>query len=94
VDHIIRVDEDGGAPFDERNYLSLCTGHHNRKSAMEGKGMFAGLPHTLNRHGEKIPTPGARAQVIRKLKGLKVSAWPCPFFSCELERRNPGGGVG
>jgi len=66
TDHVIRVD-DGGAFWDERNYMALTKAMHDRKSSLEGKGVFDALPYVLNENGEKIPTPEAKQMVVKKL---------------------------
>lgn len=71
VDHIIRLDE-GGALTDDRNLMSLggvgshCK-HHEKKSSMEGKGLFSAIPFEYNDKGEKIPTENGREMAIQLL---------------------------
>lgn len=61
VDHIIQV-RDGGSERDGRNLMGLCKRCHDRKSALEGRGLD--IPHELNKDGDKVPTAEGKKSVI------------------------------
>lgn len=75
VDHVIRVEDENGSLTDSRNLLSLggvgsdCR-HHEKKSALEGKGFFSNIPFELNEWGEKVPTAEGRKMVILELSKM------------------------
>jgi hypothetical protein len=71
TDHIIPI-EQGGAPLDPRNFMGLCGpgsawNHHQSKTALENAGFFTDFE--LNEDGKKVPAPGERERIIKKLAG-------------------------
>lgn len=68
TDHVIRADK-GGAWYDEKNLMPMCKAHHDRKTSMEGKGMFDWLVGEINEYGYLVPTAGERKKVIDMLIG-------------------------
>jgi 5-methylcytosine-specific restriction endonuclease McrA len=53
TDHIIPIEEEG-AGFDKRNFQSMCTSHHNKKSRLEQ--IYGPLyEHHLNEKDLRIP---------------------------------------
>lgn len=53
TDHIIRIEE-GGAPWDENNFMAMSKYWHDKKSAYE-KHHGTLVPWILNQEGQKIP---------------------------------------
>lgn len=66
IDHAIRV-ENGGAPLDIRNLMTMCKVCHDTKSRFEAHG-FA--PDATGEDGFKIPTKLGRQQIFDKLKPI------------------------
>jgi len=64
VDHVIRM-TDGGSQSDGRNLMSLCSTCHDRKSALERRGLQ--IEHTTNELSDIYPTFVGRQQIIEKL---------------------------
>lgn len=64
VDHIIQVNQ-GGSERDERNLMGLCAECHNRKSAMESRGIE--IPYETNPEGDKIPTDEGKRMALQLL---------------------------
>lgn len=64
VDHVVRM-TDGGSQSDGRNLMSLCSTCHDRKSALERRGLQ--IEHTTNELSDIYPTFAGRQQIIEKL---------------------------
>ncbi len=55
VDHVVRI-EDGGAPWEERNFQAMCHSHHSIKTRADtsGKPMHVGPPRPARLKGATI----------------------------------------
>lgn len=63
VDHVISI-ENGGAPLDLRNLLTLCTYHHAKKSQLERGGLkLAGI----GEWGQMIPVKSEIERILKLL---------------------------
>ena len=63
IDHVIRM-TDGGSQSDGRNLMSLCSTCHDRKSALERRGLQI---ETATNDLDIYPTFAGRQQIIEKL---------------------------
>lgn len=63
IDHVIRI-EDGGAPLDTANLMTMCREHHAKKSAMERHGLSL---ESTGQDGDRIPTRAAREKIKKLL---------------------------
>ena len=78
TDHIIPI-EQGGAGFDKRNYQSLCTSHHAKKSLLEARYVVL-YESEHNEKGNLIPIRDDEGRLIPILgRGgeflYKMSRW-------------------
>lgn len=64
IDHIINR-ANGGALLGLDNLMTLCEYHHNKKSAMEQKGLFI---EAIIKDGESIPAIGERERIKNLLR--------------------------
>lgn len=67
IDHVIRM-TDGGSQSDNMNLMSLCSTCHDRKSALERRGLQ--IEHTTNELSEICPTFVGRHDIVKKLIDL------------------------
>jgi 5-methylcytosine-specific restriction endonuclease McrA len=63
IDHVIRM-TDGGSQSDGRNLMSLCSACHDRKSALERRGLQIEI---ATNDLDIYPTFAGRQQIIEKL---------------------------
>ena len=64
IDHVISR-ANGGALLDLSNLMTLCETHHNKKSAMEQKGLHI---ESVLFEGELVPAIGERERVKNLLR--------------------------
>lgn len=69
IDHAVRL-EDGGAPLDIGNLITMCPQCHNTKSAMEANGYR--IPAN-GKEGEKVPNYGAKDLLFNRIAELRYT---------------------
>lgn len=67
IDHAVRL-EDGGAPLDLANLITMCPQCHNTKSAMESGGYR--MPAN-GAEGAKVPNYGAKEHLFNRIAELR-----------------------